>query len=511
VAQPTTDTGRLDAIVAEALADGRFTADERRAVMSRLLPPDNLGAIHRYSVMLALSVTIAAVGLMANSAAVVIGAMLVAPLMTPIMAFATACSLGLPQRMARAAFMVTVSVIGSVLLAALLAAILPEFDLASEILARTRPDVRDLVVAIAAGAAGAYALAREDLSTSLPGVAVAVALVPPLATVGILMQRGEWDLAWGAGLLFMTNLVAIVVVSMLVLFATGVVPTLRLVTRHPAVSAVVGLMMLVFVAISIPLTAASATAVRESQTRNSVSDLIDEWIGGLDLTVDSFVVENSTVTVDLIGLDEPPRAFVLANELEPVLGDDAQVSVRWSQRSTGFAAAGQTEADSLTAVERVEPIAAAWMTDTLSGDYELLNVAVSSSRVVLEIAGPTPPEPDAELATAVSEALQTDVKMSIQWVQRLGVGGSQDPDVIAAETVDGWIGPRSSVSLIAVATTAGVVTVDLAAIEDPLGMARLVDALETRLAPRAAVVRVARLESPDVSAVEAAVDPAAFG
>lgn len=507
-----TDTGRLDAIVEEALSDGRFTPDERRTVMSRLLPADSLGALRRYSVMQALSVTIAAVGLMADSAAVVIGAMLVAPLMTPIITFSTACALGLPQRMARAGFVVLVSVLGSILLSMALGAVLPDYELANEIISRTSPDVRDFIVAVAAGAAGAYAVAREDLSTSLPGVAVAVALVPPLASVGLLLERGEWNLAWGAGLLFLTNLVAIVVVSMLVLFATGVVPTMRLIGRHPAVSAVVALVVVVFIGISIPLSAASARNVRESQERTEVRSAIDEWIGDLDLTVEQFAVDGTTVTVDVLGPDEPPRAFLLANDLEPVLGDDARVSVRWAPRSTGFAVAGQTEDDALTAAERAEPVVTTWLADVFGDDYELLDLVVTGSRVVMEVAGPAAPEPDDALVEDLAVATGGDISdASVQWVQVLGVGGSTDPNAIAADLVASWIGPRTSVSLVAATATSGQVTIDLAAVNDPLGLTRLVEALETRLDGRAVEVRVARLDVPELTDTLGEVDPGAFG
>lgn len=509
---PLTDTGRLDAIVEEALSDGRFTPDERRTVMARLLPADSNGALLRYGVMLALSVTIAAVGLMANSAAVVIGAMLVAPLMTPIITFATACALGLPQRMARAGFVVAISVIGSIILSYVLGAVLPDYELANEIVSRTSPDVRDFIVAVAAGAAGAYAVAREDLSTSLPGVAVAVALVPPLATVGILLERSEWNLAWGAALLFLTNLVAIVVVSMLVLFVTGVVPTIRLVARHPVVAGVVGVVVVIFVGISIPLTAASARGVRETQTRNEVQAAITEWIGDLDLVVEQFTVDGTTVQVDLVGPEQPPREFVLANDLEPVLGEDARVLVRWAQQSTGFAIAGQTEADALTAAERIEPLMVDWLATEFGEDYELLDLAVTGERVVVEVASPAAPEPDDALVAQLDASVDTTISdVTVQWVQVLGVGGSTDPNVIAAELVAAWIGPRTSVSLVGATASAGQVTVDLAAADDPKGLTRLVQALETRLEGRAVTVRVARLEAPPLTGTVDDIAPGAFG
>jgi uncharacterized hydrophobic protein (TIGR00271 family) len=164
----------------------------------------------RFGLMQALSVIIAVVGLTGDSAAVVIGAMLVAPLMTPLMALAASLAMGWHQRMLRSAVVVTLASGGSVLLAFLLASLVPGDGITEEVLRRTSPGTGDLVVALAAGVAGAYGTVRSDVSASLPGVAVAVALVPPLATIGVTLEAGERGLASGAGLLFVTNLSAIV-------------------------------------------------------------------------------------------------------------------------------------------------------------------------------------------------------------------------------------------------------------------------------------------------------------
>ncbi|MCB0992867.1 MAG: DUF389 domain-containing protein [Acidimicrobiales bacterium] len=508
---PLTDTRRLDAIIEEALTDGRFSPAERRAVMSRLLPREGRGALLRYGVMLMLSVTIAAVGLAANSAAVVIGAMLVAPLMTPIMTFATACALGLPQRMARAGIVVVVSTLGSILLSVFLAWVLPDFELQSEVTSRTAPDVKDFVVAVAAGAAGAYATAREELSTSLPGVAVAVALVPPLAAVGITLQAGETDLASGALLLYLTNLVAIVVVSMGVLFATGVVPTIKLVTRHPAVSAVVALVVVAFFAIFVPLAARSASAVEDAQRRSEVRSATEAWLGDAELIIDDITIDGANVTVDLIGPDSPPRAFDLRTSLEPLLGSDTDVAVRWSEQSLGLALAGQSAEDSLSTSERVDPVVTSWLSAEYGEGYELLGIDAAGGEVVLEIAGPTAPQATAALAEQVGLAVGGEVNLSVQWVQRLGVGGSADPEVIAAELVEAWIGPRHSVTLVAAAATPRSVTVDLAATSEPLGVSRLIEALETRLLGRQATIRVARLDEAPATGTVAEVAPGSLG
>ena len=129
--------------------DGRLDREEQLRIMTLLLPPQNRSSTLRFLLMLTLSVTIAVMGLAANSAAVVIGAMLIAPLMTPIMTFSAAVGLGLGRRAAQAAVLVVISTVWSVVYSIVLARLLPTVTIGSEVLARTRPDVRDLIVAVA--------------------------------------------------------------------------------------------------------------------------------------------------------------------------------------------------------------------------------------------------------------------------------------------------------------------------------------------------------------------------
>ena len=182
----------------------------------------------RFSVMLGLSVVVAVMAMSADSAAVVIGAMLLAPLMQPVLATAACISMALFRKSLTAAGHVLFASIGSIALAYVLSALFVNGDLPNEVTSRTAPDIRDLVVALAAGTAGAYATVRKDVSSSLPGVAVAVALVPPIAAVGITLEAGNDTLARGALLLYATNLAAIVLAASIVFVVTGFVPPRRL-------------------------------------------------------------------------------------------------------------------------------------------------------------------------------------------------------------------------------------------------------------------------------------------
>ncbi len=455
-------------------AQGRFSLSERRRILGILLPPQTRHSVLRFGVMLALSVAVAVMGLTADSAAVVIGAMLIAPLMTPILTLAASVGLGLPQRAVQAGFLVVIASFLSIVFAYLLAGLLPDITLGSEILSRTRPDVRDLIVAIAAGAAGAYATAREDISAALPGVAVAVALVPPLATTGVVLQLGETDLAEGSLLLYVVNLLAIFASALLVFFLTGVIPTIRLCLRSPRLSAIVVTVFVAMVGIGIPLTGRSVAAARDARSRSDISAEVDRWKVGTDLDVDELTVDGDIVTVALVGSDSPPDPFDLARALVEEVGPDVEVVVRWAQRAQGVA-----RADSPPALG-TDPVAAArepvlrWLNAAaIDGvSFELLELTVSEdAEVEVVVGGPIAPPPSATLADDIAAELGVAVTLTVRWVQQLAIAGSGEPDEQRIERlVKAWAGARTSVRVLDVTVRGGAAVVDLATDGTPLGL-----------------------------------------
>jgi uncharacterized hydrophobic protein (TIGR00271 family) len=174
--------------------------------------------------MIGFAAAIASLGLIMNSAAVVIGAMVIAPLMTAILGV----SLGIVQGDVRLLWQAAGTALRGAALAALIGLlvglVIPLYTPTSEILSRTQPQLIDLMVAILSGAAGAYAQCRRNVVGALAGVAVAVALVPPLAIIGIGVTLGSGAIAGGALLLFFTNLSAIVSAGSVVFLLFGFRP-----------------------------------------------------------------------------------------------------------------------------------------------------------------------------------------------------------------------------------------------------------------------------------------------
>lgn len=174
-----------------------------------------------YFVMVILSCTVATYGLLANSIAVVIGAMLIAPLMGPILAGALAVATNSNEMLKISTKTEALGAITAVILAALLTLVLPHSELTPEVMARTTPTILDLVIALASGAAGTYAICVKPQGATLPGVAIATALMPPLCVVGIGLAKQSFSVVSGAFLLFLANMIAIIVAAIAIFELAG--------------------------------------------------------------------------------------------------------------------------------------------------------------------------------------------------------------------------------------------------------------------------------------------------
>jgi uncharacterized hydrophobic protein (TIGR00271 family) len=196
------------------------TDDKPRVYLAVLRSAEVLSL--NYALELLLAAGIATLGLVLNSPAVVIGAMLISPLMGPILAAGLAFAAADLYLAIKSAVGIALSVVASVAFSATLVWLLPFQAPTGEILARTQPNLLDLGVALFSGLAGSLVVCRGGGGggvTALPGVAIAVALMPPLCTVGFGVGAGwNWAIISGAGLLFLTNLAAIVASAFLAFY-----------------------------------------------------------------------------------------------------------------------------------------------------------------------------------------------------------------------------------------------------------------------------------------------------
>jgi uncharacterized hydrophobic protein (TIGR00271 family) len=294
------------------------------------------------TVLLILSTVIATSGLLSDSAAVVIGAMLVAPMMNPVMAAASAAIMGWSRRFYASIWQVLAMGLGALMLSALITELSPKIMfLPEQVLARTRPTYYDLLIALAAGSAGAYTITRKEVS-AIPGVAVAVALLPPLASAGILLTTGDYELAWRAVLLFLTNFVAMVLAGALTFIAVGVSPPEAHRQSAAFVKSKLWIFTLLSVAVCVPLWFYSKQVLFNARYKAARSEVLQTWLkdNELELIDIEFFPENETVLLQLAGLNPPVSIESLyqqisASKNEHELSDDFRLQYSWTQKMSG--------------------------------------------------------------------------------------------------------------------------------------------------------------------------------
>ncbi len=257
-----------------------------------------------FLLLVVLSCSIATLGLLTDSPAVIIGAMLVAPLMSPVIGIGLASITG-NGKLARNS---AASLFSGVALAILLSWLMTEFnsmlpfillqDVPGEILARSHPSPIDLGIALAGGLAAAYAMTRPNISAALPGVAIATALMPPLCTIGIGSALGRWDIAGGALLLFLTNAITIASAAALVFFVRGFSPPARVRTngfpRALVISAGITLILL------IPLTFYGINFFKQASENRQVNEVVKSQVEMIEAELVGFSSQTIGDNLDMI-------------------------------------------------------------------------------------------------------------------------------------------------------------------------------------------------------------------
>ena len=228
-----------------------------------------------FAFMTVMSAGIAVLGLLLSSPAVVIGAMLISPLMGPIIGFGFGLALFDFQDIKRAMFPIVAGVAMAVLFCTLIVALSPLQTVTSEIAARTRPNLFDLMVALFSGLAGTYAMIRGRHGT-IVGVAIAVAVMPPLGVMGFGIATFNWTVFWGSSLLFFTNLMTIGISAAVLarLYGFGH----KLSPRQTGLQAT--LVIGTFVALAVPLGISLRQIGWEAVASRYSREIIDAQFGG---------------------------------------------------------------------------------------------------------------------------------------------------------------------------------------------------------------------------------------
>ncbi len=285
--------------------------------------------LKRFVMLILFASVIATGGLLSDSVASIIGAMIVAPLMTPIMGMVVAIVIGAPNRLLRSAIIVVAGISISIAVGWTMATFMPsgwEATSSAQVLARTEPRLLDLVIALASGGAGAYALSRVDVADALPGVAIAISLVPPLNTVGILLAGGEGDLARGAMVLFLTNMGAILLAGTITFIATGLA---SVVGRRASEMRRAFIAILLFIAlIAIPLRANSNLLWQDATREDDTLAIVNDWLAGTEWEVYEVNVHGNDVRIVLGGEGDLPPAEDAVQQIEDRFDHDVTIEVR---------------------------------------------------------------------------------------------------------------------------------------------------------------------------------------
>jgi uncharacterized hydrophobic protein (TIGR00271 family) len=283
--------------------------------------PNRTAKLTKFWILLILASAIAAAGVVGDSTATVIGAMIVAPLMTPIMGTVLSIVTSDRNNLIRSVLMIIGGSLTAIAIGYLFGLIAPVdviADTSTQVAARINPRLIDLAAAIATGAAGAFAQCREDVSDTLPGVAIAISLVPPLAVVGLTMEAGEFHQSWGALLLFLTNVGAILLTGVIVMTIFRVhEQSLAVMGRDFHKKRAVSIVLVLVVVLAIPLTAATFSLARSSSQRTSIGRVANDWVAGTGwIIADVTPGEHHTTIVATGPLPAPD-----SNELRRLLDD----------------------------------------------------------------------------------------------------------------------------------------------------------------------------------------------
>lgn len=287
----------------------------------------------RFYVLMAFASVIAAMGVITDSTAVVIGAMLIAPLMMPLMGMAMALAMGWPERLGRTGLIALGGIVLAILIGLLLGWSVPTvIDTAtnSQIVARSEPNILDLIIAVAAGGAGGYGLSRPDVSDALPGVAIAIALVPPLAVTGIAYSQGDVRSGSGALLLFGTNAIAILIVGGITFIFTGVVPLSTVAESQRRLATALGALVALAAMVIGALLLNGRQAATDLLRRGRIEATVDDWVNESKRhRVQAITSDGDLVVVEILGPRlGAPSVEELASALTEEFGRSTKAEVR---------------------------------------------------------------------------------------------------------------------------------------------------------------------------------------
>jgi len=294
--------------------------------------PQTARRLTNFFTLLLLATVIATYGVLSNSTATVIGAMIVAPLMGPMVATTSAVVMGSLPRALRAFALTIAGIVTVIIFSYLLSWVVPDVTISftsnGEITSRINPGLYALLTALGAGAAGAFITSRAEIADALGGVAIAISLVPPLCVVGISLRSGQMRAALGASLLFVTNFLAILLAGGIVLVIIGLGKSA--VSKEQVRFRRRGLILFVvcLLLVTIPLSLTAYQNIMSAEENNTATVEVQKWLQGTSYQVDMVDITDNTVIVTIEGTGQLKPLQQLANQLSRTVGRQIFVNLR---------------------------------------------------------------------------------------------------------------------------------------------------------------------------------------
>ena len=401
----------------------RMTKQAKTEIAEEILSDTYISKI--YWLQLSLSSLIATLWLLTNSTPVVIGAMLIAPILQPIKAFSFAVTTGNKLIYIKAIKHLLVSILVAVATAFVVSWAVPFADLTAEVMARTSPTIVDLFIALSSGVIAVLSLGFKKLSEGIAGVAMSVALMPPLCVMWVGLQFFNREVMTGSSLLFLTNLIAIIVVGIIVFYAFGFFPTNKVWQKRSA--AMSFFVVLTIGVLIFPLWKGMESIAQNFSTQSVVHDTFDSFRDSVNHSIHVQDITIQSPDDDLFRIQATlniPDTLQITNEHKQELTERLAVATQHSIELQ-LSLIGVSSVHIADTQETDTDIQFQTQAKRILSDYPeliLIDIKIASNStplVLLELYNETEDLPysllEARLESAVQEFFGADAKLLLHW------------------------------------------------------------------------------------------------
>ena len=272
-----------------------------------------------FIIRIVLASIIATGGIATDSTAVVVGSMIIAPLMSPMIGVALAAVLGRPRSTMRALGITTFGMLLCVLISYLMALILPfgvDLTSNSQVVSRMSPRLVDLIIALASSLMASIVIMRDDIPDALAGVAISASIVPPLCVVGVSLAEGNMVAALGSFLLFLTNFFSIQIAGMATFAALGLGSSIYSESTKRQRAEWYGVILFCAAFIFVPLAMSSNNVINNAIRERAIRTTALTWLEGTSYQLNEIHLTDGHVSLEIMGSGDRPSMKLLGARLQ---------------------------------------------------------------------------------------------------------------------------------------------------------------------------------------------------